>query len=436
MSQNEFEVGAYFYPHTTYSPDRFYRALEVGRTLNIKELLQSPNELELIRDAPPLFPGHDQPRIYCLDAKTTTWDDCHTADLIGQIALARSAGLTFFIFDSYCGLKEGEPQDELTAPLDYLLQMAELTPNIPGILSATRTLPAFKYACMETLESPRVVLPMPTVERGKMFAEPDRQYDITPESARYIIDKNARHWRHKHYLRVKVDCGPYSWPNGRPYLSILMPNFGDAPEHTRWNLMKDFMEALRQHALKEYNEYPYVVGVIRGPGDAERWLDLAADAITHYAFLPDFNAGAPPIQDYSQLMQSRQESWTELHKLANKYDTSYIPALSVGWDASPRGARGYTWEEVAGKFPYSPIVVGNTPERIGAMLKKAIAFTLAHVPEEQRLIPMFAWNEMGEGGVLLPRLLPDGSVDNSRLEAVRHSIAAARTAGGLALHHR
>lgn len=424
MSQT-FEVGAYFYPLTTYSPDSYHRVWRVGDALGYDEFLERPNEHEVIKNASALFPGHEQPQTYCLDAETTDWDDYHLGDLMQQIIMARQAGISFFVFDSYCGYKNGEPCNELTAPLDNLLQLAKTIPNMPGVFWGGKDLPEFKYARMETLESPRVVLPMPPAAPGfgGMFAEPIRQYDITPESARYIIDRNIPHWKTKAYLRV----------NDRPYLSILMPNFGDIPEHIRQERMELFMNELRAHARMQYGQNPYIVGVIRGGRDAERWLELQVDAITHYAYLPDHSPGAPPTQEYSQLMEDRKRSWEELHQLTKRHGTPYIPAPSVGWDASPRGERGHTWEEVAGKLPYSPIVVGNTPERVGAMLGAAIASTLEHVPEDQRLIPIFAWNEIGEGGVLLPRLRPDGTVDRSYLEVVKRTIAAARAAGGAAL---
>jgi hypothetical protein len=97
----------------------------------------------------------------------------------------------------------------------------------------------------------------------------------------------------------------------------------------------------------------------------------------------------------------------------------------VGWDASPRGERGYTLEEANGVHPYTPIAIGDTPDAVGDMLQKAIDFTKKYTDVlEQRLVTMFAWNEIGEGATLLPRVREGGIMDLSYLQAVARVIKA------------
>jgi len=57
----------------------------------------------------------------------------------------------------------------------------------------------------------------------------------------------------------------------------------------------------------------------------------------------------------------------------------------------------------------------------GKALCAAMNFTATHVPEQERLVTIFAWNEISEGAALLPRLLSNGTFDNSYLETL-HSL--------------
>ncbi len=411
------EVGAYFYPLTTDCADRAWRAQMVGEALGMPQVQTggAPNEFKIIADAPALFDGHDQPRTYCLDAETTEWDDGDTDTLLKQVEMARAAGLSYFVIDAYTGMQYGRAFHELSAPLDRL---QELCGQQPGALGG------FKYARMETLEAPRVVLPIPPGPgRGisGMFTEPHRGYDLSDETARLIVDANVPHWD---------NTEDYLYVDGRPYLAILMPSFRGMPEADREPQMSNFMDTLRSYAA-ERGYTPYLVGIQRNMGDTAHWARLGVDAISHYISLPDFSPDAPPIQTYAERVADRQETWEVLREQAAP--VPYKPTPAVGWDHSPRGERGHSWERVAGMPPYSPIVLDGTPLQIEDFVASAIAFVQKHVPPKQQLVTIFAWNELGEAAGLVGRRMPDGTIDNTPLEAVSRAIARTRGAGTAAL---
>ncbi|MCX7819414.1 MAG: glycoside hydrolase family 99-like domain-containing protein [Kiritimatiellae bacterium] len=89
-----------------------------------------------------------------------------------------------------------------------------------------------------------------------------------------------------------------------------------------------------------------------------------------------------------RLYQLHRESW------AGTPAQPHIPCVSVGWDRRP-------WETAAkGSWYYT----GGMPDKFAAHLRELIAWMDAH-PEQctaERYAVVFAWNELGEGGWLVP----------------------------------
>ena len=73
----------------------------------------------------------------------------------------------------------------------------------------------------------------------------------------------------------------------------------------------------------------------------------------------------------------------------------FVPSITLGLDVAPRWSRQlkYPWDYA--KTGYYPIVVNNTPERIGEMLKQALAM-------DSDAVIINAWNEWTEGMSLIP----------------------------------
>lgn len=374
-----FETGAYYYPLTTQCDVRQERARNLGRPVI--------DETELAASAAPLFEGHDQPIHYTTDGQSTRWDDSDPASMSTQIDLAQDAGLDFFIFDSYEGTKNGKPLRESHRPLELFREL---------VLRKT-----MKYAKMQTLAGPRVVLPVST---DPSFQEPDRTYDVNKESAQYIVDTMAHEdWSHPNYLHI----------DGRPYTSFFMPDMTPGWDGTP-EALRVFIGEIRDYAHKKYKINPYLVGSVRKLTQAQEMTNAGVDALTGYAFLPHFGDDTPPIQDYSTLLRERKDEWREI-SIVN----TFVPPAVVGWDASPRGKSVYRMGEAKG-HGYAPIVTGGSATQFEAMLRDTTAFTTTNVPKVEQYGLICAWNEITEGAALLPRIQSDGTIDTSYIDAVRN----------------
>lgn len=319
-----------------------------------------------------------------------------------QTILARMHGISYFVIDAYTGLRDGRPVQELHRPQYLANRLTAL---------ASLAIGGFGYAKMEVLESPRALLPIQyknVKQDGNFFAEPGRSFDVTPESARFIVKHSIADWLNPQYLQV----------NGRPYLSILMPTLLGLSADQKQHIIGTFIDSMRTYASQEYGYRPYLVGVMRQPSDIECWAAAGVDGTTQYCHLPDFGPDAPPIQDYQELSLARQADWTQLKAIAEKYGVPFTPAPALGWDASPRGEQSMRpFAELVGRHPYTPIVTGNTPERVADMLRAAIKFTRKNVSEGERFVTMFAWNELTEGASPIPRLV-GGTLDYSYLHEI------------------
>jgi hypothetical protein len=380
---------AYFDPLTTQCPVRRQRAEELG--------IQPVDETQLCREAEPLYPGHKQPVTYCLgDAAIMNWDDADPVAKVRQAELASAYGLNGFVVDTYIGQKNGNDTQEMDV-LDepFVRELA---------------LHGLEFATMTVLASPRAVLPVPRSATG--FMEADRNYDPTRGTVRAIIDTCARrYWPQDNHIRLL----------GRPYISVFTSDIRAATAQDKGALtLPDTIEYMKEYSNQEYGEDPYVVGVCLKADHAKPLFERGADAMTGYAFLSDFRDGTP-IQQYDDLLRRRITDW---HTIASEIAKPYVPPAVVGWDASPRGVNGVDLSDVSGVYPFTPIVEGSSSELFRKMLVEQRDFVGTHVPEGEGYTIITAWNEVTEGGALLPKVKPDGSVDDSYLAAMRSVITS------------
>ena len=374
--------GAYFYPISIKSKERIRKAAKFGYKLI--------NESEIVKKALPLYPGHAQPNVYCLgDSKTTYWDDTDIRAMDKQINLALEYNLNFFIFNTYIGTKSGKIIRELVEVLNCFVSL--------------QSSKSIKFGLAFVLESPRAVLPVPRIAD---FEEPNRGYDINKQTARAVIDDCVKkYWCKKNYLYLK----------GKPYLSIHTSRL-DSSITSPWSRsFKAFIEYLYVYSQKKYKLEPYVVGIIRKKEDGILMEHSGVRALTGYAFLPDFDKGASPIQNYDTLLQRREGEWKEI---AYKSSIPFIPPAVIGWDGSPRGEQGFKLKEVERIYPYVPIIEGNTPLSFQQMLSDSLSHIKSNIPESERYCLICAWNEISEGCALLPRL-KQNQVDFGYLEVLK-----------------
>lgn len=398
------EYGAIFYPQTNRDPDRLKRAHSLGA-------VEIPYDSQLAQTTKPLFPGHDQPRTYCLGSKDkVVWDDSEPDAMSRQVELAKDAGLTFFIFDTYQGLSQEQPHRELYEPIETFQRLDQ----------------KFGFASLAILGRPRVLMPL---KLQKNSDEPGRYYEINTQTAQNIIDIHAEnYWKDPRYLQI----------TGRPYMAVMFPMGVHKQLTEQPQLAADFIAQMREHAYTKYRVNPYIAGVLVGNQSrqtSQKYLVAAGvDALTGYALLPNFGDDQPFIQDYQQLIDERIRDWDEIRRASPV--VPFSPPAVVGWDATARGSRiasnDYIRGEIKDKklYPFHPIVYGGTPELFGEMVRRSCKFIQEHSPEGEQVSVVCAMNEMGEGACMLPRVI-DGEVDTSYLKAYQTAIRSYKDGGSI-----
>ena len=115
---------------------------------------------------------------------------------------------------------------------------------------------------------------------------------------------------------------------------------------------------------------------------------------THYNMNPGYVAGHE-AHKYSELIDAHKKQWSGTEK------QPYIPEVTVGWDKRP-------WEDKSGNGKggakegwYFP---NRTPEEFKGFLSDAITWMDEHPTQtlKERFVLVYAWNELGEGGYLVP----------------------------------
>ena len=118
----------------------------------------------------------------------------------------------------------------------------------------------------------------------------------------------------------------------------------------------------------------------------EDWLphvrELGFDSVTNYVFLPDWKGAF--LQDYAACAEAPRRAEWPGDRDARAAGRPYHPSVSPGWDASPRGADfGPARPD---KYPWSPVVVGEHPDKFRAAVARAVAFARATSPASSRFI--------------------------------------------------
>jgi hypothetical protein len=241
---------------------------------------------------------------------------------------------------------------------------------------------------------PRRVLP---VRRADVpVIEEDRRVTSDADDFVRLVDMLAeRYFSRKNYLRVE----------GRPYLSIFDSTFfvremgeegaARAVAAARARLRERGLAGLHLAAIEPNEE---VIGRVRAIG---------FDSVTHYVLLPEWRG--PSLQDYAEMAARRAAEWAGF---ARRSGLPYHPSVSPGWDASPRGADfGPARPD---RYPWSPVVTGEHPDRFREALARALRFTRESAPPGG-LTFVASWNEWSEGHTLEP----DTRFGMRWLEAVR-----------------
>jgi hypothetical protein len=123
---------------------------------------------------------------------------------------------------------------------------------------------------------------------------------------------------------------------------------------------------------------------------------LGFESVTSYVWIHHTPMTTFPTVQYPDYARAAAEDW---ERLAGAYGLPYFPNVTVGWDPSPRTVQSDSYDNLG--YPFTSILVGNTPEQFGRALERARAFLdrgLTNPP----ILTINAWNEWTEGSYLEP----------------------------------
>jgi hypothetical protein len=179
-------------------------------------------------------------------------------------------------------------------------------------------------------------------------------------------------------------------------------------------VFKEKILALRQKARAAGLQDPYIVVMDFQPEQAKRLLNYYGfDAISSYAW-PGPGRGAP----YSQLVRQAERNWDRYRDTGAKV----VPLVMTGWDNRPRAEHPAAWQMKnagnLGKVYYEPA----KPQEIGNHVADAVRWVNANGnAADARIVIIYAWNELDEGGWLVPTI----AEGPARVEAVGRAMGSA-----------
>ena len=327
------------------------------------------NEWRLVQGAKPRFEGHLQPKV-------PVWgyeDEADPTVMSRKIAAAWEHGIDYFIFDYY----RYDDGDFLNHCLD------------DGFLKAANPYPlrfALMWANHDWLDiHPCGRVPRPVLYPGRVTVETFR------EMRRNIIE---RYFKNPAYHLI----------DGAPYFSIyhlqeFLGCFASAAEARRE--LEAFRAETKAAGFRDLHLNAVVWGspVLPCEGvmtDQKSVVkNLGFDSVTSYVWIHHIKLGARPTTPYETVAEAYFAHW---EKMLKEYDLPYYPNATVGWDASPRTVQSEIWEPGL-RYPYTSVVVGNTPEKFRAALERCAARMRELGTTE---LNINSWNEWTEGSMLEP----------------------------------
>lgn len=332
-------------------------------------------EWDLVEQSGPRFADHVQPRLPLWGR----YDDRDPVAVARRIELCRTYGIDGLVYG--CFWCRGKRVFEDALDLGFL--------GSP----AGRELP---FAVMWANRMPRRVLPVARADAAVI--DPLRLVPTDVDDfVAFVRHVATRYFTRANYLRV----------DGRAYLSIYDSTFflaelGVAAAREAITRARAMLraEGLGELHLAAIEPAAHVQGDVRTVG---------FDSVTNYVLLPDWKGDF--LQDYTERAAIRAAEWPAI---AAATGLPYHPAVAPGWDASPRAAD--FGAEKPRKYPWWPIVTGESPAAFQVAVTRALAYARASaVPPEEQLVFLASLNEWSEGHYLEP----DTRFGLGWLEAVR-----------------
>ena len=350
-----------------------------GDPRNVRNKGPDWSEWELVKNAKPRFPGHQQPHV-------PLWgyaDESKPEVMAQKIAAAADHDISAFIFDWYY-YNDGP---FLNATID------------DGFLKATNN-GRIKFAFMWANHDWHDIHPAHHGTESPLLY-PGR---VTPETFNNICDLLIKdYFSRSNYWRI----------DGKPYFSIyevntLIDSFGSV--------------AATRAALDQFRTRAKAGGL---PGlhlngvdwqcTAKLARDLGLDSVTSYVWI--HHVELPEMAtDYNIARDQYFDFWS---KAATNFGVPFIPNVTMGWDPSPRADQSQDYGNYG--YPFMHTIRNNTPEKFQMALERAKQRLLAET-NGLRILNLNCWNEWTEGSYLEP----DTVHGMAYLNAVRSVFAGAK----------
>lgn len=205
--------------------------------------------------------------------------------------------------------------------------------------------------------------------------------------------------------RIAADLAVYQTvQGGRPVihgLSWYWPN-NDAGGDANRPVSKADVDSFRAQMVTAIGQNPYIVCMNFSAGQAAADADFyGCDAIGTYLY----TGGASSVGDaFSTLLPTVEVGW-DLYKNTGH---QVVPFVMTGYDPRP-------WQGLS----YTPWWTYATPAEIATHLQHALTWVTNNPTAAPGLITIYAWNELGEGGWLVPSNTLHNPVGNGRLDAIQ-----------------
>ncbi|SEB50712.1 glycosyltransferase WbsX family protein [Terriglobus roseus] len=341
-------------------------------------------EWNLVKAAQPKFPGHHQPKV-------PVWgygDEAAPEVFKKKIAAAKDHGVDALIFDWYWY----EDGPFLNRALDEGYLKAENAQDVKF---------ALMWANHDWID----------LHPAKLDSSGDVQYHggVSRKAFDAMCDRVVELFRHPSYLKI----------GGKPYFSLyemfrFVQGMGGVSQAAA------SLDVLRQKAIAAGFQGVHINAVTWGvkllPGEAdvknlpELLKQLHVDSTTSYVWIHHAQLASKLTTEYADV---RQQYERYRDHAAAELGCPYFPNVTVGWDASPRTCQTDNFR-VSG-YPFTSVVVNNTPRDFEESLRSAKEFAMSKLPEGKRLITLNSWNEWTEGSYLEP----DTQNGAAYLDAVR-----------------
>lgn len=359
VNDSSCKVAAYYFPD--YHPD----------PRNSAEHGPGWTEWNLVKSATPRFPGHRQPRIPLWGYEDESLPEVFEM----KIAAAAASRIDAFIFDWYW-YKDGPFLE------------AALT---NGYLRASNC-QDLKFCVMWANHDWYDIQP------AKMSVAPSLEFAGAIGNGPFeeMVDRLLVLFKHSSYLLV----------DGCPYFSIyelfrfVQGCGGVAGAAAALDKMRAKVRGLGFPDI-HLNAVTWGVKLLPGQSDTANLPELLdrlhVDSVTSYVWIHHTHFSKSVTTEYRDI---RDQYEIYRATAAKNLGRVYFPNVTVGWDSTPRTCQTDNYR--LGEYPYTSVIVDNTPAAFKGALESAKAFAVANLPSDKRIITLNSWNEWTEGSYLEP----------------------------------